>query len=62
MQKLYNLGFSFPKVNAIINNKELTKIKTDIIQNMIITILKETYFNSGEIRVAPVINSINSNE
>jgi hypothetical protein len=62
MQKLYNLGFSFPNVSAIINNKEFTKIKTDIRQNTIMSILNETYFNSGEIRVAPVINSINLNE
>ena len=33
--KLYNLGFSFPKVNVVANNKKFTKIKTAIRQNII---------------------------
>jgi hypothetical protein len=61
MQKLYNFGFSFPNVKAIIKSKKFAKIKADIKQNIIILILNETYFNRGDIRVAPVINCIKSN-
>ena len=61
IQKLYNLGFSFPKVKAIINNKKFTKMKIDIKQKIIISILYDAYLIKGVIRVAPVISSINSN-
>ncbi len=60
IQKLYNLGLSFPNDNAIINNKKLTKINTEIKPNIIKYVLKVKYLINGVIRVAPVISSIKS--
>ena len=60
MQKLYSLGFPFPKDKAINNNKKFTKINIEIKANIIKYPLKVKYFINAVIRVAPVISSIKS--